>query len=651
MGAAQVVTASPVLSIRGLEKSFRRRPAVSGVDLDVEPGTVYGLIGPDGAGKSTILKAAAGVLQFDSGEIRAFGRPVDSERSAERLKARIGYMPQGLGLNLYPDLSVEENLAFFAELRLVPKDAYQTRRRRLLAMTRLDPFLDRPVCKLSGGMKQKLGLVCSIIHEPELLILDEPTTGVDPVSRRDFWLILAELLAARNMSALIATAYLDEAARFDRVALLHEGRVLAQGPPDDLVAAMPHALVQVDCDDPVEAARRLESFQCIPSHDASLRVLVPADGERAPEAVVLDRLAGLAGRRAARVQPDLEDVFVSILESAAPRAAESSFAPPPPRPAPAGGDPAIQARDLVRDFGGFRAVDGVQFEVGRGEIFGLLGANGAGKTTVLKMLTGLLAPTSGAGRVAGVDMRAAGKAIKARIGYMSQAFSLYLDLTVLENLRLYAGVYGLSRREADRRIVELAAEAGFGGFQDQLAARAPMGVRQRLALACAILHRPQVLFLDEPTSGVDPLGRRAFWRFLLRLAREEGVAVLLTTHVMSEAEHCDRAALMHAGRILADDSPKRLKQDLRERMGGIFEVEASPVLEALAALQRAGARGAVLFGKRIHFFASSDDEAARLVEDALGPARRAGPTPRPVTMEHVFAHLVAAGADRERPAA
>jgi ABC-2 type transport system ATP-binding protein len=526
MGGAAMVEPA-VARVRALRKRYGARVAVDGIDLELRRGELFGLIGPDGAGKSSLLKTVAGVLAHDEGRVEVFGVVVDSERSAERVKGRLGLMPQGLGLNLYAELSVDENIDYFARLRGVPDDVLVARKEALLATTRLAPFRGRPMKNLSGGMKQKLGLVCTLIHEPELVILDEPTTGVDPVSRRDFWAILGTLLRERGISALVSTAYMDEATRFDRLALVFAGRVLAQGTPDELLA--------------------LGSSE---------------HGDASPSGVPRDAAAG-AGT------PPLERVFIELLRRDGAAGDEVIAASPAPPlaagPAPQG--TAIEARGLTRDFGAFRAVDAVDFEVRHGEVFGLLGANGAGKTTVIKMLTGLLQPTGGSGHVAGVDMRRSGRAIRGRIGYVSQAFSLYGELSVVENLQLAAGVYGLTRDQARARIDWALARGGLRSHRGDLARDLPMGLRQRLALGCALLHRPSVLFLDEPTSGVDPIGRRRFWDILFGLAREDGVAILVTTHYMSEAEQCDRVALMYAGRLVDAAPPAALKRAAAATLG------------------------------------------------------------------------------------
>ncbi|WJW76345.1 ATP-binding cassette domain-containing protein [Thiohalobacter sp. IOR34] len=651
MGEAALVTplaADPVCRVAGFAKRYGRQTAVAGVDLQLRAGEIYGLIGPDGAGKSSLMKAVAGVLDFEQGEIEVFGVRLDSESAAERIKDRIGFMPQGLGLNLYAELSVEENIDFFARLREIPAPLLAERKALLLQMTRLAPFRDRAMKHLSGGMKQKLGLICTLIHEPRLIILDEPTTGVDPVSRRDFWAILTQLLRERAISALVSTAYLDEASRFQRLSLMYQGRVLAEGEPEAILERAPGSLVELQPAEPLAALQRLrDRWPQLEAVGPRLRVFVPGLATEAAVAEVRAVLGPLDSGCPLRAgEPELEDAFIALLqrqqaddEAAAGQAPSS----PPPPAAPAGDDGiAIEARELSRDFGDFRAVDRVSFRVAQGEIFGLLGANGAGKTTVIKMLTGILPPSGGEGRVAGADMRRAGAAIKQRIGYMSQAFSLYRDLSVLENLRLYSGIYGLPRRQATERIAELLLMAGLQDRAETLVGALPMGIRQRLALACALVHRPRVLFLDEPTSGVDPLGRRRFWELLVGLSRHDRVSILVTTHYMSEAEHCDRLALMHAGRIVADASPQAMKQALTAEVGELLSLRVDQPLAALDALEAAGFRDVALFGTRIHLFARDPAAARTTIEHLLRGhgLQLLGSEIRPPSMEDVFVHRI-----------
>ena len=643
-------TESAVVTVEHFVKRYKKLVAVNDVQLTIRPGEIYGLIGPDGSGKSSLMKAIAGVLAFEGGVVKVLGTSIDSEATAERVKPRIGFLPQGLGLNLYPELSVEENIDFFARLRLVAEQALAERKARLLAITRLDKFRDRAMKHLSGGMKQKLGLICTLIHEPEFAILDEPTTGVDPVSRRDFWAILAELIHTKGMTALVSTAYMDEAARFHRLSFLSEGKVLAAGTPGEVLRRVPGSIVSFEAAPQLKAVAQLKRrYEQVEAFGPRLHVFTTETDRSQAVKGVESSLGEMTPNEVQVSEPELEDVFVALLfRQATPHEAFALPRPTALRTRPSG--LAIEARDLVRDFGQFRAVDRVSFEVKPGEIFGLLGANGAGKTTVIKMLNGILPPTGGEGWVAGAAMKSAGGTIKERIGYMSQAFSLYLDLTVVENIRLFAGIYGLDRRTTSERLDWIVSMAGLKGYESSLTGRLPMGVRQRLALGCALVHQPHVLFLDEPTSGVDPIGRRHFWEILSALAREEGVAILITTHYMSEAEHCDHLALMYAGRIVAEGSPQAMKHQVEREAGALLELTVDQPAEALQQLLRAGFRGAALFGTKIHLLSKDPAQEEARVRAALSPAgvpvRRVAM--RALTLEDVFVHRVMALERRER---
>ncbi len=647
-----------VVRVSSFVKRYKKHVAVNGVDLTIRRGEIYGLIGPDGAGKSSLMKAVAGVLTYDAGTVEVFGTVIDSERAAERIKQRLGFLPQGLGLNLYPDLSVEENIDFFARLRLVPERELAERKARFLTMTRLDKFRNLAMKHLSGGMKQKLGLICTLVHEPELAILDEPTTGVDPVSRRDFWAILAELFQERGMTALVSTAYMDEASRFHRLSFLSHGTVLVSGTPAEVQGLVPGSMVTFEAMPQLDAVARMKRrYKQVETLGSRLQVFTEETDPRAAATRIESELGDIKAAQLCVEEPGLEDVFVALLlRQQGPPSASSS----PLFAEKVGGgagivhdELAIEARELVREFGAFRAVDRVSFRVKHGEIFGLLGANGAGKTTVIKMLNGILPPTDGQGWVAGADMRAAGSLIKERIGYMSQAFSLYLDLTVVENIRLFAGIYGLGKRETNERLEWILAMAGLKGYESDLTGRLPMGVRQRLALGCALVHRPRVLFLDEPTSGVDPIGRRQFWDILSRLSREDGVAILITTHYMSEAEHCDNLALMYAGRIVAAGSPTDMKRGVEKEAGHLFEVVADQPGRAVVELQRAGFAGVALFGPRIHLFCRDpvrDKEYACQALESSGVTIQSV-TKRPISLEDVFVYRVTSLEEQDRLAA
>lgn len=550
------MTATRVLEAEGLGKSFqagdRRVTALDAVSLGIRAGSVTGLIGPDGAGKTTFMRLAAGLLVPDAGRITVLG--LDATRQSLAVQATLGYMPQRFGL--YEDLTVQENLDLYADLQGVAPADRPARYAELMHMTGLAPFTRRLAGRLSGGMKQKLGLACTLVRAPRLLLLDEPTVGVDPVSRRELWQIIGRLVASEGMSVLLSTAYLDEAERCAEVILLHEGRVLDQGPPAAMSARMAGRVWAVTA-----PGRRNRDLQAeLAGQSGVVDALVQGEHVRLvtwaqglPE--ILSRQPGIVRRE---LTPRFEDGFIDLLrrDQGAPHLAGSMDG------LGAVADTAdgvvIEVRGLVRRFGDFRAVDGVDFQIRRGEIFGLLGANGAGKTTTFRMLCGLLPPSAGQLRVAGLDLRHAASAARARIGYMSQKFSLYGNLSVAQNLAFFASAYGLSGRVRQDRLDWALGEFELEPYADQLSAELPLGYKQRLAMACALMHRPEIIFLDEPTSGVDPLARREFWQRINALARQ-GVTVLVTTHFMEEAEYCDRLAIMAAGRILAMDEPAVIK--------------------------------------------------------------------------------------------
>ncbi|MBX9606503.1 MAG: ATP-binding cassette domain-containing protein [Gammaproteobacteria bacterium] len=519
-------------------------------------GRVTGLIGPDGAGKTTLMRLAAGLLVPDAGEVRVLGRDATAESLA--VQAELGYMPQRFGL--YEDLTVAENLELYADLQGVPRATRAARYAELMRMTGLAPFTRRLAGRLSGGMKQKLGLACTLVRPPRLLLLDEPTVGVDPVSRRELWAIIDHLVASAGMSMLLATAYLDEAERCADVVLLHEGRVLARGAPRALSAAVAGRVWQVSA--PGMAPRELQ--------DALSRAPGVADALVQGEHVrVVTReaapptLAESPSLRADPVAPRFEDGFVDLLRQARSDLARDIDMGPPRHAVDADDTRAvIRVRGARRRFGTFWAVDGVDFSIARGEIFGLLGANGAGKTTLFRMLCGLLPASAGRLEVAGFDLRRASAVARARIGYMSQKFSLYGNLSVAQNLAFFAAAYGLHGAERAARIAWAESTFDLADSAAQLAGLLPLGYKQRLAMACALMHAPEILFLDEPTSGVDPLARREFWLRINALARR-GVTVLVTTHFMEEAEYCDRVAILAAGRLLALDAPAALKARAR----------------------------------------------------------------------------------------
>ncbi len=632
--------------MEALCRSYRRGRirAVRDVSFEVGRGEVFGLIGPDGAGKTSVLQVLAGVLRADSGAARVAG--VDVRRDPEAVKAGIGYMPQGLGLNLYDSLTVRENIEFFRDLRRVPREQYADNRERLLRMTRLERFLERPAATLSGGMRQKLALICTLIHLPDVLLLDEPTTGVDPISRRDFWSIIHALVASRGVTVLMTTAYMDEAERCHRVSLMHDGVVIAAGSPDELTAGLVGQVWSVRSDHPddvVAALRAQARVRSIAIAGGEVRVLA-GDTDGDPTGTLA--AAGLTGFTVEPVRPGFEDVFVERVtrEGLGPAGAPPELVEAA-RPRSAGG--AIVADRLTCRFGAFTAVDGVSLTVDDGEILGLLGPNGAGKTTLIKMLCGLQVPADGNAVVAGLDVRGARAELRGHIGYMSQRFSLYRDQTVLENLRLSAGLYGIPRARRRVRIDVLLSSLGLERLADRPPAALPLGVRQRLALASAILHEPPVLFLDEPTAGVDPLARRQFWDLVHLLAHQHGVAVLVSTHYMDEATHCDRLGFMHEGRLVGLGTPSELRARAETAGGPMLSVDAREFGRAFTLLQ-ARFPDAMLHGRHVRWQTGRPEEDRRAAMEALAGAGLAATVEtRPLSMEDTFVSVLrAAGLGR-----
>jgi ABC-2 type transport system ATP-binding protein len=544
--------------VRNLSKSFgkgaNRRDALKDISLQLPSGSMTAIIGPDGAGKTTLLRLLAGILMPLSGEIRVLDHALPKEALA--LQSQIGYMPQRFGL--YEDLTVEENLHLFASLHGVSHKMRESRFDDLLTMTALGPFRKRQVGQLSGGMKQKLGLACTLIHPPRLLLLDEASVGVDPISRRELWSIIQQQVLSQSVTVLLSTAYMDEAERCDHVILLHEGEILAQGNPAQLAAPLQgHAFVLENVS---TAPRNLQAN--VAQLPGVIDTVIQGDGLRIvmdkPEPpALLEKLADYGTPKP--VPTRLEDAFVSLLFS---RTLHHSIPLPPQRDTANDDGPIVVVKDLFRYFGTFAAVNNISFSVRKGEIFGLLGANGAGKSTTFRILCGLLPSTSGTLRVAGVDLRTATAEARARIGYVSQKFSLYGPLSVQQNLSFFASAYGLQDQRRKDRIAWALDEMELKDYASMNAGDLPLGYKQRLALACALMHEPSILFLDEPTSGVDPLARREFWARVNALA-EGGTTCLVTTHFMEEAEYCDHLVLMSLGEILAQGTPSEIKAKVR----------------------------------------------------------------------------------------
>jgi ABC-2 type transport system ATP-binding protein len=546
------------LAIRAcdLRKTFRRETgelvrALEGVSIEAHQGALTALVGPDGAGKTTLIRLMAGLMTPDAGVLEVLGLDVVSQ--PQQIQDRLGYMPQRFGL--YDDLSVAENLDLYADLHGVGSARRHEQYPRLMEMTALGAFRDRLAGKLSGGMKQKLGLACTLIGKPALLLLDEPTVGADPLSRRELWKIILHLVRDQGLTVLLSTSYLEEAERCDDVVVLYLGKTLAQGPPG-AIANFARARSFVADPPSGHTARGLQARLL---SDPAIVDAVPVAGQVRFVCADTESLTTgvLAGTRVIAVEPRFEDGFMVLLScSAAPQQGVQAFFNH--RREERGDDVIVEVCDLVRKFGDFTAVDRISFEVCRGEVFGLLGPNGAGKTTTFRMLCGLLPATNGRLRISGMDLRRSRASARQRIGYVAQKFSLYGQLTVAENLEFFASAYGLRGLSKQNRIEWALEQFGLRPFEHLAAGQLPGGYRQRLAMAAALLHRPQILFLDEPTSGADPLARREFWWRVTALA-EQGVTVIVTTHFMEEAEYCDRLLILDEGRILAQGTPAGIR--------------------------------------------------------------------------------------------
>jgi ABC-2 type transport system ATP-binding protein len=547
----------PVVA-EGVCKTFRRETgasvtALDAVSLEARAGTLTALVGPDGAGKTTLLRLICGLLASDAGNLEVLGRPVAADPQA--IQDRIGYMPQKFGL--YEDLSVRENLDLYADLHGVSAASRRQVYPRLMAMTDLGRFTERLAGKLSGGMKQKLGLACTLVRQPELLLLDEPTVGVDPLSRRELWEIVTRLVRDDGLTVIVSTSYLDEAERAGHAVVMHEGRILAQGSPAE-----------------VTARARERVFLAAPPAGTSARSLQaglfrqPGVVDAVPEAgrvrVVQEAAAPLEASFVA-AEPRFEDGFMILLHGAVKHAPVAAFGFERPQAAPSDAV-AVEVHDLVRRFGDFTAVDHVSFKVRRGEIFGLLGPNGAGKSTVFRMLCGLLPATAGRLRVAGADLRTARAEARQKLGYVAQKFSLYGQLSVDENLDFFAQAYGLRGARKAERVTWAKQQFELGALAGLPSGQLPGGFKQRLAIAAALLHQPEILFLDEATSGADPRARREFWGRIAALS-EQGVTVIVTTHFMEEAEYCDRVVILDGGRMLAEGTPTAIREQARRGDG------------------------------------------------------------------------------------
>ncbi len=534
---------TPIISFRGVSRKFRRLYALQDIDIDVFPAEITGVIGPDGSGKSTLLKICSGILDF-RGSATFMG--TDLKKEPESIKRHLSFMPQGIGQNLYMDLSVEENIDFFAALKDVSRERRDTLKERLLAATGLQSFRERHAKNLSGGMKQKLGICCSLISEPGVLLLDEPSTGIDPLSRRQMWELLHEFVSGTGTTIVLGTSYMDEAERCHSLTFLDAGRVVFSGPPEQLMKdekTLEEAFFEI------LLGRKKE----IPSQDIPFRA----------------------------------EVFTR--------------------------DPvAVRIEGVTKYFDSFKALDNIDISIKQGEVFGLLGPNGAGKTTLIKCMTGLLKPDKGIISVSGLKPES--PELKSRIGYMSQVFSLYGDLTVRENIGIYGALYGIkgaALRERTQWVIDV---SDLRGREGTIVKSLPVGIKQRLALGCATLNLPSILFLDEPTSGVDPVVRKSFWQFIRALSNKLGMTVIVTTHNLVEADFCDRIAIMNEARVIALDTPEELREVFVKERGDVYELyPEEPVNTEIFTSRQVSITS---FGRRYHIWRKglSEEEIKRLLD-------------------------------------
>ena len=637
----QDVAKQPAIDLRALSKRYGKLEAVRGITFEVSPGEMFGLIGPDGAGKTSTFQILAGVMEATAGSAKILGRP------ARDMRSQTGYLTQDF--SLFPDLTVAENIRYSGDLRLIPPDEIASRSLQYLQMFDMDRFADRLAGQLSGGMKQKLALVCALVPQPKVLLLDEPTTGVDPVSRREFWDALAHL-TAEGLTILVATPYMDEAERCHRIAFMHLGEILQIGTPTELCASLGAKRIELRTADLRKAEEVLSG---VSGSDKDI-IDVERFGDRLDLLVrdpdkeqqwVSEKLkgAGLSVDEMRVDEPTLDNIFVAKLRALSQKADTAEF-PAKQDHRSVRGQVAVGAKNLVKVFKSFTAVKNVSLDIRNGEVYGLLGANGAGKTTTIRMLCGLLELTSGTMELGGTGGNLRTEAVRKRIGYMSQKFSLYEDLTIRENLDFFSGVYGVPDQDREEKIRWVLSFSGLEGKEDQITGSLPGGWKQRVAFGAAIMHEPDILFLDEPTSGVDPLARRAFWTMINRLA-DGGAAILVTTHYLEEAEQCNRLGMMVAGELVAEGTPTGIKS---QQTGHVLEFildprQDQPQRAADLLKSKSESWRVSLFGERLHIITDDDpgnsinETTKRLEENGLHvtSAREI-----PLSLEDVFISIV-----------
>ncbi|MBL0716876.1 MAG: ABC transporter ATP-binding protein [Desulfosarcina sp.] len=592
-----------IVFTENLNKNYQMNAAVKDVNLKINHGEIFGIIGADGAGKTSTIQMLCGLVDPSSGLIFIDGHNVEKE--PDLIRSKIGYMSQDF--TLYLDMSVEENIDFIGKLKGMPNEELEQRKERLLSFSRMEPFRDRRAGALSGGMKKKLGLSCALIHKPGVLILDEPTTAVDPISRGDLWRILYEFIV-QGITVIISTPYMDEAERCNRVALMQDGEILACDTPENLKKMVTRNIFSCK-------SRKLNATCRFINEETEFSAQIYGDQMRiftAEDSEDLSLVETLLAENDAfdiydvkKVDPNMDDVYMGLLAQNINKNKKLNWIPFNLSKID---KKAIEISNVTKMFKDFRAVDDVSFSIDTGTIFGLLGPNGAGKTTLIKIMCGLLPPTTGKAIVAGYDIATQAELVKKRIGYMSQLFSLYPDLTVKQNIDLYASIYGLKKKDKKIRkdwVIDL---AGLRGMEKYLTSDLVGGWKQKLALGCSVLHQPSVLFLDEPTSGVDPVARQEFWDVIYRFS-EEGITIVVTTHFMDEADRCNILGLMNAGSLIAMNHPEALKKGLPV---AFYELSSTSTLESFDKLLSLDYFSQVsLYGEKIHISSEMDEESVK----------------------------------------